>query len=129
MLVPPQAQGVMQNSRDSWVAISNFLHLRSHSWNMYSPDPPSRFVAAKVYFGNEFDVNRVGTYNNSVKLYSRNPYWRMMVTHLDSICFKIEHLQSHIYTNAAEMEFCAALGHMCKKHFGEKEVFLKTHIC
>ena len=121
MLVPPQAQGVMQNSRDSLVAISNFLHLRSHSWNMYSPDPPSRFVAAKVYFGNEFDVNRVGTYNNSVQLYSRNPYWRMMVTHLDSICFvNRAFAKPYIHEHCRNGILRSVGAYMCKKHFGEK---------
>ena len=121
MLVPLQAQRVVQNSRDSLAAISNFLHLRSHSWNMYSPDPPSRFVAAEVYLGNHFDVNKVATYNNSVKLYSCDPYWRMMATHLDSICFiNRASAKPYIHQRCRNGILRSVGAYMCKKHFGEK---------
>ena len=38
----------MNESRDVLISISNALNLRSHSWNMYTPDPPIHYGIPKL---------------------------------------------------------------------------------
>lgn len=120
MLAPPQAQGVLRNSRNSLVAISNFLHLRSHSWNMYSPDPPSRFIVAELYLGNQSNASKFITYGSQVNLHSSDPYWRMVATHLDSICFiNRTFAKPYIHKQCKNGILRSVGAYMCKKYFGE----------
>ena len=46
--INPSLAYQMNESRDVLISISNALNLRSHSWNMYTPDPPIHYGIPKL---------------------------------------------------------------------------------
>ena len=103
----PPLQYKIYETRDALVSISNALNLRSHSWDMYSPDPPIQYGIPKLYIEHFCVDNRlVNNKNNIVQLdvLSNDRFLLMVSNHLNDV-FIFDNFQDTASQNAIKKQY------------------------